>query len=112
MGHKQWSDADALRVLDLMQGEGLSAAEVAERFGQSRNAICGLVFRIERELKESEAAPGPKAIKPDNQDGALGRGWWKAGAARQRSAPVALALNPSPTCWGRKPTGIGLRRRA
>lgn len=91
------TDEHLLTALDLIWG-GASKAEVARRFGMTPNTINGALFRVERELAASEAAPGPKAIRPENQDGALGRGWWKAGVRLQkvpaRSAKVKPVTKP------------------
>lgn len=109
------SDADMLTALDLIEAQGLSRQEVAERYGMTRSAMCGMIFRINRELAASEAAPGPKAVKPSNQDGALGRLWWKAGAAAQDEAPLYPKRAPDiakPSRWGQRRGAIDFRKRA
>ncbi|MBO29518.1 MAG: hypothetical protein CML61_12325 [Rhodobacteraceae bacterium] len=65
------SDERLLMMLDLREAEGLTAKEVGERFGVSKSAVLGAVSRV---LK----AEVPCACtKPENQDGAMGRRWWK-----------------------------------
>lgn len=79
MGVVTWTDKEVLTVLDLIDEFGLTAAQVAERYGVTRNAIIGIRNRVLSDLRESEASPGPVAQKPENQDGGMVRGWWRAG---------------------------------
>lgn len=78
-GVPKWSDKALLTILDLWENERLSAKTIGERFGVSRSAILGLVYRIDRETE----ALGWKdaAVKPENRDGNMPHGWWKAGLA-------------------------------
>lgn len=78
-----WTDAQMLDVLDLIDEFGWPASRVAERYGVSRNSIIGLRHRILSDLKESERAPGPEAAQPENCDGGMVQGWWRAGLKAQ-----------------------------
>ena len=70
------TDRQMLDILDLIDGQGESMARVAERYDVSRSVIAGLLKRVRDDLAMSEAAPGRRARRPENQDGALGRRWW------------------------------------
>lgn len=77
-----WTDEQVLQMLDMADGDGMTAAEIALRMGTSRSAICGILFRVRSELAESEQ--GSRVTRPENRDGALPRGWW-----RERARAVA-----------------------
>ena len=79
MGVVTWTDKEMLTVLDLIDEFGLTAAQVADRDGVTRNAIIGIRNRVLSDLRKSEAAPGPVAQKPENRDGGMVQGWWRAG---------------------------------
>jgi hypothetical protein len=64
-----------LDILDLFEGEGQTATEIAAMYGVSRNAILGVVHRVRQDLAKSEAG-GPAALRPENQDGGMPRRWW------------------------------------
>lgn len=79
-----YDDEQLLTILDLIERCGLTATDVAARFGTSRGSILGSVKRIRDDLAKSEAAPFPRgqfpAIKRGNRDGDLGPLWWKRAA--------------------------------
>jgi len=61
-----WSDRDILEVLALRDVDGLTAAEIAPKFGTTKNSIIGLWNRIARAQE-----PG------DYGDGTMPARWWK-----------------------------------
>lgn len=81
-----WTDGEILRVLDL-RAKGATAAEAGRAKGLARAAILGLEKRIRDDLTREDGTvrPGERpAVKPENRDGGMPEGWWKAGLARQR----------------------------
>jgi hypothetical protein len=74
-------DEDVLNLLDLHEGAGLSASLIALQLGMSRSAVLGLIFRVRQDMRaaDEDRTDWPPAVKPENQDGALGRGWWRRG---------------------------------
>lgn len=77
------TDGQILDILDRVDRQGQSMAEVGARYGVSRSAIAGVLKRVRDDLTKSELAPLPRgslrAYWPENQDGALGPRWWEAG---------------------------------
>ncbi len=71
------SDMQLIEALDLIECHGWTATRVAERFGVTRNVIIGSRHRVRLDLDRSEAAPGPRASKPENMDGGMPHGWWR-----------------------------------
>lgn len=70
-----WTDEQMLTMLDLRDGEGLSASQIALRMRTSRSAILGVFYRVDT----AHAAMADETTRPENRDGALPRGWWKRG---------------------------------
>ena len=75
-----WSDEDVLQMFDLHEGEGLTATQIGSRLRMSRSAVLGILKRVRDDLAESER--GSDVRRPENMDGAMGRGWWR----RRRAA--------------------------
>lgn len=69
------TDMQMLDVLDLMDRHGMTAQQVAPRFGKSRNAIIGVHYRILADLEASEV--GATAMKPENRNGGMPAYWWR-----------------------------------
>lgn len=81
-------DEEILTILDLIEGEGKTMAEVAALMGGSRSGIAGILLRVRKDLDAADAQRfavgcGP-AVRPENQDGGMDRGWWRAGLARRK----------------------------
>jgi hypothetical protein len=76
-----WTDAEMLRLLDLVERQGLSdlrAAKVMTLEGHRRftkGAVIGMRSRINAETR---AIPD-LCDKPENRDGGMPSGWWRAG---------------------------------
>ena len=68
-----WTDERILTALDMRDGDGKSASEIGGYFGVSKNAILGLLHR----MNKAELPCG--CTKPANKNGGMGRGWWKHG---------------------------------
>jgi GTP-sensing pleiotropic transcriptional regulator CodY len=66
-------DLRILRMLDMSDGDGLPASAIAERFGMTRNAVCGVLHRI-----RSAEVPDGRRLRKGNRNGDLPRGWWRA----------------------------------
>ena len=69
-------DERVLRILHMLEVDGLSATEVGKRLGITRSAVLGYKHRA---LVEGYAPS--TATRPENQDGALGPLWWQRRAA-------------------------------
>lgn len=69
------TDMQLLEILDLMDRHGMTALQVAPRYGKTRNAIIGLRHRILTDLEASEV--GAAAMKPENRDGGMPADWWR-----------------------------------
>jgi len=69
MSRHTWSDTQILEMLHLAECEGLTREEVARRFSTTKNAMVGLLGRINKATDESD---------PDgNQNGTMPERWWK-----------------------------------
>lgn len=76
-----------LDVLDRIEADGQTMAEVAARYGVSRSAVAGLLKRIRDDLKAADLAVlsvrdqrrwGTRpAQKPENRDGGMPARWWQ-----------------------------------
>ncbi len=64
------SDAEILHILDL-RDIGLTCREIGKRVGATKDAIIGLLFRINADTEPSE------------HDGTMPSGWWRDGLARR-----------------------------
>jgi hypothetical protein len=73
-------DEAILDVLDLHHNEGVTLTVMAAKYGRSRSAMCGIVFRINQDTDAAEAAPVAEgetpAAYPKNCDGGMPRRWW------------------------------------
>jgi hypothetical protein len=69
-----WTDVEILDVLDKRYRVGLSVVRIAGMKGVTKNAIIGLLHRINSETDKAEA--GSTVAKPENMDGALSPRWW------------------------------------
>lgn len=69
------TDVQLLEILDLMDRHGMSASQVAPRFGKSRNAILGVRHRIVKDLAASDE--GATVTKPENCHGGMPADWWR-----------------------------------
>lgn len=65
-------DMEVLEMLDLYHGDGLSAKQVGEVMGVSRNTVIGQVNRIGKE----DDAPCKCTLKRNKNLG-MKRGWWR-----------------------------------
>jgi len=88
-----YSDADLLRMLDRVERDGATMADVGAGFGVSRSAIAGQLKRLRDDLAASESAAFPAghgpAQRPENRDGGMPAHWYRAGLAARRGAEVA-----------------------
>lgn len=64
------TDAELLTMLE-MRDAGWTMLAIGKAFKKSRNAISGILHRIDRETEASE------------HDGTMPEGWWKAGLANR-----------------------------
>lgn len=71
MSSTRSDDLRVLTMLDLRDGVGLNRAMIGERFGMSKSAVAGALYRID--IAEQPCA----CVKPENKDGGMPRGWWK-----------------------------------
>ena len=70
------SDAHLLAILEA-RALGATVDDIALRMGLTRSAVAGHIFRM---------APGrvpDHCRRPENRDGGMPPGWWRAGLARQ-----------------------------
>ena len=84
-----WTDRRMLEVLDMVERQGMTAAEVARVLGGvSRSAVLGVVSRVRLDLAASEDAgfaPGQgPAVRPENCDGGMPVRWWAAAGMSRR----------------------------
>lgn len=79
------TDVELLELMHARDAEGVTAKVMAARLGRTRNAICGVWFRIDRDADAEEArslAPGEvgygagPAVRPENLDGGMPERWW------------------------------------
>ena len=69
MSRSFFSDREILQILHLKDVEGLTCRAIGERFGKSKNAIIGLLSRVNKETDASD---------PDgNGNGTMPPGWWR-----------------------------------
>lgn len=66
------TDMQLLKVVHLHEVEGLSAQRIAERFGKTKGAICGIIFRVRTETDATDNGHGNGTMPP--------RWWAKRGA--------------------------------
>ena len=66
------SDDLVLHMLDLSDGDKLTAKQIAERVGITRNAVIGTLYRI-----RNEPDLPCKCKKNANKNGGMKRRWWK-----------------------------------
>ena len=85
----EMSDAMMLDILDRVEN-GFTAAEVGARYGKSKSAVLGMVFRVRRDV---DADPLPRgavaASKPENMDGGMPARWWEAGLRKRLPGRLA-----------------------
>jgi hypothetical protein len=74
-GSPAYTDAQILEMLDMRDRLGLSAAEIAPRFGVTKMAIIGVLHRVKTEAGRVGNA--------DLQDGTMPKRWWVAGIAKR-----------------------------
>lgn len=68
MARNPMTDIDLLTILHLRDHEGMLASVTGERFGRSKGAIVGALWRIDKETDASD---------PDgNQNGTMPPKWW------------------------------------
>ena len=87
------SDDVPLRLLDL-RAQGLSSAQIAERVGVGKEAVAGLLFRVNRDADLADAAPPPagqsRPLRPENCDGGMPARWWEPGLRKQTEREASL----------------------
>lgn len=66
------TDEDLLTILHLHEVEGLTTTAIASRFGKSKSAICGIIFRIRTETDATDNGHG---------NGTMPARWWAKRAA-------------------------------
>ena len=67
------TDEQTLEVLHLHEVEGLTAAQIAPRFGKSKNAIIGIIYRTRAETDATDNGHGNGTMPPR---------WWARRRAR------------------------------
>lgn len=75
-----WTDARILEALHLSDIERLSYAEIADRFGTTRNSVAGTITRIRRTMTSDP---------PSKHDGSMPPRWWAERRRPSRSRPAA-----------------------
>ena len=60
-----------LQILDLWDGDRLSAQKIGQRVGMTRNAVLGRIHRLKHEEVPC------LCTTPENRDGGMPRGGWK-----------------------------------
>lgn len=78
-GRSEWSDADMLAALHLMEAHGLSAEKVARRLGFPRNGVLGLKKRV-LDAHETASAGDPD---PGRHDETVSWAWIENGLRAQ-----------------------------
>ena len=67
------TDEQILDILHLHEVEGLTASEIGPRFGKTKNAIFGMIFRIRTETDATDTGHGNGSMPPR---------WWAKRRAR------------------------------
>ena len=66
---RTWTEQDILLALHLRYNKGLTCADVSKRFGEGKNSIVGLMWRINMATDKTD---------PDgNKNGTMPPLWWK-----------------------------------
>ncbi|WP_299734690.1 hypothetical protein [uncultured Roseobacter sp.] len=68
------ADLKLLRLLDLIDHQGLSYGPAGRALGLSRSAVAGKVKRVRDEFWQTGDCA---CSKPENKDGGMSRGWWR-----------------------------------
>ena len=63
------TDQQLLEIMALHEIDGLTAREIAARFGKTRSAICGIIHRINTETDLHDLTP--------HRNGTMPARWWK-----------------------------------
>lgn len=66
------TEMQLLEVVRLHEVEGLSAQRIAERFGKTKSAICGIIFRVRTETDATDNG---------HSNGTMPPRWWAKRAA-------------------------------
>lgn len=61
------SDEEILLALDLRDNEGMTMEQIGQRLGRSRNAVSGMMHRINQAMKDDNGVG----------NGTMPRKWWK-----------------------------------
>lgn len=61
-----------LDILDRVERQGQAGSVAGARYGKTRSAISGMVFRVWRDIAEI----ADTATKPENMNGGVGPRWW------------------------------------
>lgn len=69
------TDRQLLEMLDLLEGQGMTRADIGARFGFSSARARVIFQRIFADLAASEV--GSTVTRPENRDGGMARGWWR-----------------------------------
>jgi hypothetical protein len=76
-----WSD-DAISKINSYASAGLTSAEIAEKFGCTRNAVMGKVSRLGLQLRNGNLGPRPGCVLSSEHKAkiSLGLRKWREGA--------------------------------
>lgn len=78
-----WTDGEVLEMLDLREtaSAAVAARMLSRRWGRavSRNAVCGAHRRVLCDLSRV----ADSCARPENRDGGMPSGWWRAGLERR-----------------------------
>jgi hypothetical protein len=74
-----WPD-DAISKINSYASAGLTSAEIAEKFGCTRNAVMGKVFKLGIQIRKGKHGPRPGYVLSSEHKAKISRGvrkWWK-----------------------------------
>lgn len=69
--HSRGEDETLLMILDLCDGDGVTAEAAGKRYGLTKGTVIGLMSRV----RKAELACA--CTKAENSNGGMPRGWWK-----------------------------------
>ena len=82
VGLQECTRDDDERVLEMLalSDDGLTMVQIAERYGTTKNAICGQIGRIRAAMKGHDT---DMRIYDPNQDNTMPNRWWKKRKTRK-----------------------------